>query len=422
MTALEYEQQVSHRRQSVFRDWTLLRAILDRKEGTIAKRWTNKTGKAKLSLLLAAWPDMPGHHRPDIKAWRLEGQDRIIQHGHRHTSAMLWPMINQEDLLKPKALPLILHSRQSSPSVFAFADLDNARSGIATGAVAVSRIEGHSATFQGENPEDYGRLLPLRGVADLSEDTWELHACGGFGCPPGEALLITRIQERLMRFLLDVCQAILHEFTMEDIERMPSGVKKPQESTVHPPDPMDMQALALEARYQVPSGLDLDRLKQLLAMRLNNAKDHLMALREDPAYFCENLWNIKQHWPEEVEYEDGTKDDRSDSADLWSKCVDSLICNALRKIELFDELHEQAIRLAALQKTHANEIRLDAQLPPQFLAALLLFRATLGEAALLHLSDIRTSFPASPPMRDVFRRVCNTTLSSSNASTVVLTK
>lgn len=46
------------RSTAIFTHWNLLRAILDRHEETIHKRWLKKTKTQRVEMLLRPWPNM----------------------------------------------------------------------------------------------------------------------------------------------------------------------------------------------------------------------------------------------------------------------------------------------------------------------------------------------------------------------------
>jgi hypothetical protein len=98
------------RSSAVLAHYARLRGIVDRHEATIQKRWTKKTKQQRLQILLAAWPNMAPEHRPDFAAFRKESMTQR-ERGTKLRDHFIWPHINQEDLLKPKTLPLMLKSR-----------------------------------------------------------------------------------------------------------------------------------------------------------------------------------------------------------------------------------------------------------------------------------------------------------------------
>lgn len=56
-----------------------------------------------------------------------------------------------------------------------------------------------------------------------------------------------------------------------------------------------IQRLLYVAPYRLPAQLDLDRMESLLTARRSTAEDHFWSLREDPSYFCERLFEMKDH-------------------------------------------------------------------------------------------------------------------------------
>lgn len=131
-SAEEVRQQRQRHVAVIFENYELLQRMLLRHEETIRKRWMKKTKQQKQKILLAAWgPGMPLSHRPDFAAY----EQRMNTWGVRKSAARqapssetacMWPFINLEDLSKPKALPLFLHSRGHNPPCdFSAADLEN---------------------------------------------------------------------------------------------------------------------------------------------------------------------------------------------------------------------------------------------------------------------------------------------------------
>jgi hypothetical protein len=72
----EIQKEARQRSDRIFDDWKLLRAILDRHEPTIYKRWSKKMRNQRTEVLLAAWPKMAATHRPDFVALGMEDKDQ----------------------------------------------------------------------------------------------------------------------------------------------------------------------------------------------------------------------------------------------------------------------------------------------------------------------------------------------------------
>lgn len=68
----EVREEARKSSDAIFFSYGILHKILERHEATIQKRWLKKTRKQRLKILLDAWPDMPGIHRPDFGAFRKE--------------------------------------------------------------------------------------------------------------------------------------------------------------------------------------------------------------------------------------------------------------------------------------------------------------------------------------------------------------
>lgn len=100
--------------------------------------------------------------------------------------AYLWPHINQEDLSKPRILPLLLNARgHHGPSVFALADIGSAHFGIVSQAVVPMFRNQHITYFrESDFPLRNGRLVSWEETDETFDDLMV-----GRGLHPGEALL-----------------------------------------------------------------------------------------------------------------------------------------------------------------------------------------------------------------------------------------
>ena len=102
-TPAEARSAIRTHAESKFKSWTLLNAIILRREATLRKRWMKKNQIKRREIPHVAWPNMERSHRPDF--------DAIFQKPKGSSNkkyACMWPYINLEDLLKPSSLPILL--------------------------------------------------------------------------------------------------------------------------------------------------------------------------------------------------------------------------------------------------------------------------------------------------------------------------
>lgn len=403
----EVRRQATARSDEIFTSYETLDRIIQRHEATIQKRWSKKTRQQRLNVLLSAWPDMPAIHRPDFDAFRRESaSDRV--RGTKYRVHFMWPYVNQEDLLNTKALPLLLNSRgRHPPSHFAAADMDAMHLGLVSKAIVPIFLNCHVLILNGmtENTRDYGQLVAWEDHPDAFD--W-MHKQKQF--LPGEGLLVMEAQARLLSFLVQCCQQLLHDIpestlTSNSFPVLPEPQIKP-ESEISGFESLGV--IAAEAPYRVPAQIDLRRIASLLAARASAAEDHLWALREDPDYFARTLLECKEHRQEMLKDLDGKSHPvlgfGRDNV-LWARILGSILSEAYLRLELFSELSSQAGRLVAMQKMYADDISPSKDLPEAYLEALLRLRYFLTQAAKGPLSMLRIAGVASPPLRRFFARV-----------------
>ncbi|PHH92870.1 hypothetical protein CDD83_4013 [Cordyceps sp. RAO-2017] len=415
MTPAEVRREVAETVPLLFADQRLLRGILERHEAKIQKRWDKKTRTQRLSILLEAWPNMPATHRPDFAAVR-KGATRV--NGHQRDS-FIWPYINQEDLAKARALLLLLNARgRNHPTVFAAADGEAMHLGTVSGVTMPIFLNEHVMILNGVTvEEEYGRLLNWEDHEDAFD--W-MHTRKQF--LPGEGLMILEAQSRLLEFLVQCCRQILHDIPAGDLVGDAYPVQ-PEPQLKAPNDSTglltSLSVLAEEAPYRAPEKLDLDKIESLLAARKALAEDHAWALREDPGYFADCVFETRDHRQEMLKDVQGSvhptlKPPRDGI--LWCRVIGSVVLEAQLQLELFSELHRQAQELRALQRRHAADISPLQELPEPYLAALLKFRHYLNQTAKGPMSQLKMTFVASPPMRSFFVRDVPVSVTSSQIS------
>jgi hypothetical protein len=396
----EIRKMAAQRSERIFANYRRLQSIVERHEATIQKRWEKKSRTQRVSILLGAWPDMPLTHRPDFAVFR-KNSFNMSRVAAQHRSAFLWPSVNQEDLGDPKTLPLLLNARgRNHPHVFAAADGEQSHLGKVTMAIVPVFLNEHVMLINGMTEQkDYGKLLAWSEHEDAFD--W-MHQRKQF--LPGEGLLILEFQERLLEFLVECCQKILHDIPSDKVASDEFPIQ-PEPSLRHGVDETGfstLSVLAREAPYRPPAKLDLGQIESLLAARTVRAEDHIWAMREDPSYFAETILDYKEHRQEMI------KDLRGGSHPtlmppregvLWARVIGTVVTESFFQLEFFAELRTQVQQLQVLSKKYESDIDPAKDLPKEYLEALLKFRFYLLRVVKGVLNQLKMTATASPPLR-----------------------
>lgn len=403
------------RSASIFASHSNLRGILVRHEATIQKRWTKKTRTQRQAILLKAWPNMPTMHRPDFEAFKRESR-KNRNPGTQHRDSFIWPYINQEDLLgRPKTMLLLINARgRHPPCDFAAADGDLMHLGTVTKVLIPIFLNQHVMVLNGATePNEYGKLVAWDDHPDAFD--WMTSRKQFL---PGEGLMILEAQQRVLGFLVNCCQQILHEISEENLTSDTFLIQpEPQLKTEAETNGFESLAvMAAEAPYRVPAQLNLTRIESLLAARTTAAEDHMWALREDPGYFADTVRELKDHRQEMIKDSYGQAHPVLNKAReniFWSRIIGNVLADAYLPLETYSELQRQAHELQALQAKHAEEISPLKDLPKEYLCAILKFRHYLNQAAKGPLGQLKQCAAASPPLRPFFVRQPPTDVTSS---------
>ncbi|RAH64209.1 uncharacterized protein BO66DRAFT_465035 [Aspergillus aculeatinus CBS 121060] len=401
----EIRQEAEERSETIYTSYDTLQKILERHEATISKRWLKRTRQQRLKVLLEAWPDMPAVHRPDLDTWRKGAYNPKRARPPRCRDCFMWPYINQEDLVSPKALLLLLNSRgRNPPSSFAAADIDAMQFGLVSRALDLDTLPDHQMALNGfvDNNRQYGELVTCHDDHDKTFASWSLKQF-----MPGEGLLVLRAQARLLTFLVQCCRQLLSDIPVDNFDSFPILPPPLTQSETELSGFESLRLMAAEAPYRVPAQLDLSRIASLLAARTSAAEDHQWSLREDPDYFASVVLDMAEHAPEMLKDLQGR--DHPDSRGsrkniIWARVLACVVCDAFLKVETFNELSQQARALVSLQHQYASQISPSQSLPEEFLTALLRFRHDLGKAVHDPLKLLRMTFRSSPPFRRFFMR------------------
>jgi hypothetical protein len=358
-----------------------------------------KTKTQRTAIVLKAWPNMSPTHRPDYEAMLKENPATVRSGGTKFREAYMWPDINVEDLVKGKALLLLLNSRgRNTPQMFAHADFDAMRVGHVSGACMPPFLNLYTMFLEGEAVGTYGRLVSW----DDDEEAMT-KACNGVGFPPGEGLMILEIQQKLLSFLLACCYSILHE--MEPSSMVNEAPTKPEPSPLSDSGEYPTLAtIAAEAPYRLPARLDFNRLKALVNAKRSSVEDHIRGLREDPGYFADVLGDWSEHRQENLPDTNRRRHPVLDEPLFWERVIGNVVTDAYGGLVVWDIIGEQLTELAALQAKYSNAITPEKTLPPEYLKALLKFRYTLDQLKTGPIAQLKTGLPASPYYRSTFVR------------------
>ncbi|KAJ8119200.1 hypothetical protein ONZ43_g3808 [Nemania bipapillata] len=391
----EVQQEAKDRSTKIFAYYEKLHGILERHEATIRKRWEKKTRTQRLGVLLQAWPDMPLTHRPDFAAFYKHARN-LNSVARQYRSSFIWPIVNQEDLGDPKTLTLLLNSRgRNPPHTFAASDGEGMHLGKVTMAIVPIFLNEYVMTLNGmTRQEDYGRLISW----DDHEDAFDwMHTRKQF--LPGEGLLILEFQDRLLEFLIDCCKIILHDIPVDQMTSSKFAIQPepPLKESLDATGFSTLSIMAKEAPYRPPPKLDLPKIESLLSARTVRAEDHIWSLREDPSYFSEILFDMKDHLPYVPLTRKPSRDDPQ-----WARVISSVLVESFTQLESFAELRNQSTHLRELSDKHGPDISPEKDLPEEYLAALLRFRHYLNQVTKGVLNQLKLSVGVSPPLRAFF--------------------
>jgi len=382
---------------SIQENFSTLRMILDRHEATIHKRWQKKSNKSRLGVILAAWDsNMAEHHRPDFEALEAEGISEREEIQKEHRDALLWPYINQEDLIKPRILPLFMSSRgRCHPSEFAIVDYEACRIGMRICAFDYKILPNHRMDLTtADGGRHYGQLWDRQD----HPDKYARLASQKFS-DPARGSLVLEAQERVLSFLVRCAKLVMHEYAMDTnaIVRCPSQ-PPPLPSSGKDTGFASLETVAAEAPYKKPAELNFSKIATLLAAKRDDAADHLWSLREDPSYFEAHALEGKEHRPENIWPEGIDKVANS----FWSQELADQITRAYCEFEAYTELEAQANCLRDMQSLYQDVIKPDSDLPGPYTDAILRFRFHILRACLTPIEVLRSGYHMSPAMRPYF--------------------
>ncbi|ETI22912.1 hypothetical protein G647_04706 [Cladophialophora carrionii CBS 160.54] len=289
----------------------------------------------------------PERHRLDFYELEKTGS----RAASRNIEAFKYPHVNQEDLLQGRGLLLFLDSRgRNPPQTFAHADLNATHVGQTSKMIIPVFLNEYTMYIASESELDsYSRLVSWDDDDDL----------------PGQP---------------------------EPPPIVASGTSYAQLSSV-----------AAEAPYRLPAKLDTRRLVILVEAKRAAAEDHVWDLREDPGYFASVAVDQAQHRQESLLDIRGQGHPHDDNEVFWNRVIGSVASEAYISFLSWDLLYNYAVSLDDAFKS-ARTLDHDQPLPEKLEAALveLCIAAEMVSKGLIRA--LKSSVPASPPMRERFVR------------------
>ncbi|KAI1464406.1 uncharacterized protein F4812DRAFT_443319 [Daldinia caldariorum] len=406
------EPMVAH----IWNNFYELQHLVERYEAHIQERWEAKSEEERRDVLNRAWglsPPMAPEHRPDLTHFKHQCTGLVCNESNNTNVSkrphFLWPNINLEDLCKTEPLIFLLNARgRNPPSTFAFAELEPLVFGIRSGSLRVPPfLDGWNMRFLGkDSPGSYGELVSWEDDPDAHH---RLLRCRDVS--PGEGLWILEIQDRLYKFLLETCKAILHDFELQDKQGRPEP-KPPISIDKYKGDIATSRLFSrYKSIYHVPEEFDIKRLQSIVSAKLSQAEDTLWALREDPGFFAHSLLELYSHRPEHMLDVNGnvypsvaTEHGREE---VLISTVRSMLSYYVPIVETWGSVYELVNRLASLKEGLFDRVRADERpeddLPLDLEVAFRSLRHHLDHFLDEHLPAVNRWARWSPPIQPLYR-------------------
>ncbi|KIJ52382.1 hypothetical protein M422DRAFT_64888 [Sphaerobolus stellatus SS14] len=293
LTVAEGKEKVEANRRTLFEAWDKLHTIVLVHELTIRKRWAKRTATKRKELLLEVQPDLPKEHAPDVDAM-LKNTPNLKE----KWDTFLLPYLNVEDLTWSngvKFLSLLHYRARYFPSAFASFDSNTLHFGIVSQAVSRYYVPDVSMLAFGDK-DTYAKTIGWEeyiGEEDDAPSGFELDQVLGDALPLADGLPVLESQIKLLDFLLRVVSKILIDVdlnnlpppSMDSKELSPPEIPLTQSSF----DWMSSARTNSLRPYLEPFCYSLSEIESLVDTGYQLTLDHLIDLRTDPAFLCEEL-------------------------------------------------------------------------------------------------------------------------------------
>ncbi|KAK6825131.1 hypothetical protein PG987_012625 [Apiospora arundinis] len=392
---------------AIFKDYETLRAIMDRHEALIRRRWKKKSHSERKKWLKKTWPHIPINHRPDLIERRLVYDCIKINDPHgvgERTESYMWPDLNLEDLALPEPLPLMLSARSSAhdPSCFADTDFDTcifpAWKEMIEGYRGLSEQAANSfSVFRTQQTAStYGEIKQC----DTRCTHKGLAPCR-VGYPVGDGVMLLQVQARIYNFLVEVCKTILHDKDTSELtgSHIPVVPRPPEDNKVLT-SLGSLKAAAIRAPYRVPANMEMDRMLEAVSAKVDAAEDHLHSMREDPTYFADALQEYEAHDVRWL-YKRVGRHERDEAYEKGRITTSFPAAYALFWPKAWSKVLQKLQTLAA--SLSRDKCKVDEDLPPEVGAAYKDVVRYLQDMEILMGSILKDVFISTPCVRTFFR-------------------
>ncbi|KAE8850694.1 hypothetical protein PTNB85_01110 [Pyrenophora teres f. teres] len=369
--------------QSIFDHYATLNGIVSCHEALIRRRWLRKSPSQRRDVLLGTWPEIVVEHNIDnyhqskmFEAIRGTGPNPGDHYG------MVFPFINQEDLTKPKSLLIYINARgRNAPWNFILSELDFSVQGMVHS--HDKKLAAMTISFSRElDPLTYGKV----------DEQSDIKASGDgadvIRCRLLYGLQLLFVQERILAFLVSCCMSILHDLSMYALLVSPIQAEPPfselsyQGNIGH----ISFSEAVIVAPYRNRGIIEMVRLRDYIGAAYNDAKDHLWALREDPAYFSETVMDISDHRVEHYKDVENRMDPSIDTPAHLSSVLGQLIVESYTRIYLWHELDSQiAVLDSNYRESQTNKAKLQAVLTREEMLWSILFEDLVNNRSFIQI-------------------------------------
>ena len=299
-----------------------LQIILQNFESLIRSRWEMMSEAERWGVMIPSGkPDgIPTVHRPDLLALQKRPRTPAANSQPKDRDFLI-PHLNLKDLANGKTFLRLLNSRgRNEPAEFAFFDLETAQVGLRTKELRSTFIATGIDMSSDVSTRRYGLVDPSSQASmDAAVSQRKMAASDG--------LIVLHIQHLILGFLKRCCEAILNDKseTIYDL-----GLVQPMPAPLPPHDePTNgALALALQRPYRHPRAtFDFQNLLNQARAALDEAVDHIWALREDPSYFDTVVTEYQQHQFEHIRDKSGHRhpDVKLPDSGFLGKCLGNML-------------------------------------------------------------------------------------------------